>query len=85
MGTQNPNPSRPYTPESPLSSLHRATNAIDDLTLALSGFSRGTSPEPQVILACCCGSENCENLRAWRDFKTRVESRLTLSAGEFSG
>ncbi|KAJ3570040.1 hypothetical protein NP233_g4661 [Leucocoprinus birnbaumii] len=80
METQESTISRPPTPQSPLSSLYRASNTIDDLTLALSSFSRGGSPEPQVNLVCCCGIETCERLQAWHECKTRLESRLTLSA-----
>ncbi|KAF9444449.1 hypothetical protein P691DRAFT_677569 [Macrolepiota fuliginosa MF-IS2] len=81
MNTQEPIPSRPATPESPLTnSLYRATSTIDDLTLALSNFSRVPSPDPPVKINCCCGFEECENLQAWHELKSRLESRLTLSA-----
>ncbi|KXN84412.1 hypothetical protein AN958_12641 [Leucoagaricus sp. SymC.cos] len=80
MEAQDTTFSRPRTPESSLSSLCHATNTIDDLTLALSSFSRGTSPEPQINLICCCGREHCENLHAWHECKARLETRLTLSA-----
>jgi hypothetical protein len=76
--------SRPATPESYLSStLDHATSTIDDLTQALSNVSRVPSPEPALVLSCCCGKTAevpCENLRNWLGFKARLESRLTLSA-----
>ncbi|KIK64794.1 hypothetical protein GYMLUDRAFT_56777 [Collybiopsis luxurians FD-317 M1] len=73
--------SRPITPESPLtSSLDDITNTIDDLTLALNNFSRVPSPEPPTNLTCCCQREDCENFKAWQETKSRLESRLVLSA-----
>ncbi|EGO02250.1 hypothetical protein SERLA73DRAFT_71392 [Serpula lacrymans var. lacrymans S7.3] len=73
--------SRPATPDSPLaSSLYHATSTIDELTLALTNFSRVPSPEPQAILCCCCGKEDCENIKNWHAIKTKLESRLILSA-----
>ncbi|KAI0920845.1 hypothetical protein AcW1_004995 [Taiwanofungus camphoratus] len=73
--------SRPPTPDSPLSnSLRHATNTIDDLTLALTNFSRMSSPEPPNITTCCCGREECETSKAWLAFKAKMESRLVLSA-----
>ncbi|KAF9025859.1 hypothetical protein BDZ89DRAFT_1102188 [Hymenopellis radicata] len=59
--------SRPITPDSPL-------------TTALANFSRVPSPEPPSLLTCCCDRENCENMTAWLDMKSRLESRLILSA-----
>ena len=53
-------PSRPTTPGSP-SSLRDATATIDDLTLALSDFSRVHSPEPPDLTTCCCRKEDCED------------------------
>lgn len=73
--------SRPETPDSP-SSLRNATATIDDLTLALSDFSRAHSPEPPNVSTCCCGREDCETTQAWCAFKAKLESRLVLSAGE---
>ncbi|KAL0576958.1 hypothetical protein V5O48_005029 [Marasmius crinis-equi] len=70
-------------PDSPLtmtSSLEHATSTIDDLTLALANFSRLPSPDPLESLTCCCKREGCENLQAWHALKSRLESRLTLSA-----
>jgi len=79
------NGSRPATPESPLtSSLYDATNTIDDLTVALDNFSRVPSPESFHALSCCCGKEECENLKSWLELKSRLNSRLVLSAGVFS-
>ncbi|KIM36107.1 hypothetical protein M413DRAFT_449423 [Hebeloma cylindrosporum] len=72
---------RPMTPESPLTnSLYHATSTIDDLTTALANFSRVHSPEPLSSLTCCCGKEECENLKSWLDLKSRLDSRLVLSA-----
>ena len=74
---------RSATPDTPLtSSLYRATSTIDDLTLALTNFSRVPSPEPQRQICCCCGSEECEATKAWLALKSKLESRLVLSAGE---
>ena len=74
--------SRPTTPLSPLtSSLYHATSTIDDLTEALANFSRVPSPEPLEAVTCCCGLEDCENLKAWLELKARLGSRLILSAG----
>ncbi|KAF9067686.1 hypothetical protein BDP27DRAFT_1328526 [Rhodocollybia butyracea] len=73
--------SRPITPESPMNnSLDDLTNTIDDLTLALNNFSRVPSPEPPSLLTCCCQQEDCENLKAWQQIKSRMENRLILSA-----
>ena len=72
------------TPDSPLtmtSSLEHATSTIDDLTLALANFSRLPSPDPLSTVTCCCKREDCENVQAWHALKSRLESRLTLSAG----
>ncbi|OBZ70260.1 hypothetical protein A0H81_09758 [Grifola frondosa] len=72
---------RPLTPDSPLaSSLHRATSTIDQLTLALSNFSRIASPEPPNVSTCCCGRADCETSKVWGAFKAKLESRLVLSA-----
>ncbi|KAJ7248397.1 hypothetical protein C8J57DRAFT_1080252 [Mycena rebaudengoi] len=74
---------RPPTPDSPLTnrdSLYDATTTIDDLTQALENVSRVASPEPPALFFCCCGREDCENVQAWLGMKTRLESRLTLSA-----
>jgi len=83
MGTQDSIASRPLSPES-LSSLYRTSNTIDDLTLALSSFSPDTSQESQTNFNCCCATETCENLQSWYEYKIRLESKLTLSAGEYS-
>ena len=73
---------RPITPESPLeSSLYHATSTIDDLTTALANFSRVPSAEPPSTVACCRGKENWENLKSWLALKSRLASRLILSAG----
>ncbi|KAF9480191.1 hypothetical protein BDN70DRAFT_877945 [Pholiota conissans] len=73
--------SRPMTPLSPLTNnLHNATSTIDDLTAALANFSRVPSPDPLETLTCCCGKDDCENLKAWLELKSRLASRLVLSA-----
>ena len=73
----------PETPGSPRpNSLYHATTTIDDLTLALANVSRVPSPEPPTVLECCCGMEGCANRNAWLESKSRLESRLILSAGE---
>ncbi|KAG9317330.1 hypothetical protein JVU11DRAFT_1529 [Chiua virens] len=70
----------PTSLESPLAtSLDHATSTIDDLTLALTNFSRVPSPEPQQI-CCCCGNEDCEATKTWLGVKSKLESRLILSA-----
>ncbi|KAH7931341.1 hypothetical protein BV22DRAFT_998573 [Leucogyrophana mollusca] len=72
---------RPATPDSTFaSSLYHATSTIDDLTLALTNFSRVPSPEPDRTLCCCCGSEECETTKSWLASKAKLESRLILSA-----
>ncbi|THH31890.1 hypothetical protein EUX98_g2274 [Antrodiella citrinella] len=71
--------SRSSTPDSQRS-LRDATATIDDLTRALADFSRVRSPEPIEIATCCCGKEDCETSKAWAAFKTKLESRLVLSA-----
>ena len=74
---------RPATPESPLtSSLYHATSTMDDITTTLANFSRAPSPEPLSAVTCCCGKENCENLKSWLALKSRLGSRLILSAGK---
>jgi hypothetical protein len=75
-------PSRPHTPESPwTNSLQDASATVDDLTAALANFSRVPSPELTPFLTCCCEREDCENHQAWLAFKSKLESRLILSAG----
>ncbi|KAF8843120.1 hypothetical protein BDN67DRAFT_979080 [Paxillus ammoniavirescens] len=72
---------RPATPDSTIaSSLYHATSTIDDLTLALTSFSRVPSPEPQRQICCCCGNEDCEATKSWIALKSKLESRLILSA-----
>ncbi|KAG6877668.1 hypothetical protein C0993_005167 [Termitomyces sp. T159_Od127] len=60
--------------------LQNAGSTIDGLTLALANFSRVPSPEPDRILTCCCGREDCEKAKAWSELKAQLESRLILSA-----
>jgi hypothetical protein len=75
----------PPTSSSPRpGSLYHATTTVDDLTLALTNYSRVPSPEPPPPLTCCCGSEDCEYTKGWLEFKSKLESRLILSAGVFS-
>jgi hypothetical protein len=62
-------------------SLYHATTTVDDLTIALTNYSRVPSPEPRQPLTCCCGSEDCECTKGWLAFKSKLESRLILSAG----
>ncbi|KAL4081515.1 hypothetical protein V8B97DRAFT_1863528 [Scleroderma yunnanense] len=72
---------RPATPDLVLaSSLHQATSPIDDLTLALTNFSRVPSPEPLHTVSCCCGDEDCETTKNWLALKSKLESRLILCA-----
>ncbi|TCD61395.1 hypothetical protein EIP91_008516 [Steccherinum ochraceum] len=71
--------SRSSTPDSQ-SSLRDATATIDDLTRALADFSRVRSPEPIEVATCCCEKEDCEASKAWAVYKTKLESRLVLSA-----
>ena len=71
------NHNRPDTPES----LYHVTSTIDDITMALANFSRVPSPEPPSAVVCCCRKENCENLKSWLALKSRLGSRLILSAG----
>ncbi|TFK43926.1 hypothetical protein BDQ12DRAFT_643723 [Crucibulum laeve] len=81
MDGQETSHPRPATPESPMtSSFYHASSTIDELTLALANFSRVPSPELPSILTCCCRKEDCENLTSWLTMKSRLESRLTLSA-----
>lgn len=72
---------RPDTPQSPsANSLYDATTTIDDITTALANFSRVPSPEPPSAIVCCCRKEDCENLKSWLTLKSRLGSRLVLSA-----
>jgi hypothetical protein len=70
-------PSSPTTP-----SLYRANASVDELTSALEGFSRAQTPELPTALACCGRHyvSECEHLQAWLAVKTKLESRLILSA-----
>ncbi|KAF8872758.1 hypothetical protein BD779DRAFT_1571794 [Infundibulicybe gibba] len=61
-------------------SLHHATATIDDLTIALANFSRVPSPEPPSLSICCCDREECQHTKDWLNLKSRLESRLILSA-----
>lgn len=74
--------SSPTTPETPLTnSLRIATSTVNDLTTAIANFSRIPSPEPSAALGCCCKQEECDNAKSWLALKSRLESRLILSAG----
>jgi hypothetical protein len=78
----SPSQTRPHTPESSFTgSLQDASATIDDLTLALANFSRAPSPHIPMLSSCCCGRDECENHQAWMAFKSKLESRLILSAG----
>ncbi|KAF8592253.1 hypothetical protein K439DRAFT_1524670 [Ramaria rubella] len=72
--------SRASTPESPRadSPLARAATTINDLTLALSNFSRAPTPDPPIT--CCCHTPDCDATTAWAAFRAKLESRLVLSA-----
>ncbi|KAF8645505.1 hypothetical protein AX16_007790 [Volvariella volvacea WC 439] len=73
-------PMTPLSPETPLTqSLHIATSTMDELTLALTNFSHADPPSAFSI-TCCCNKEDCPNLTAWLAVKSRLESRLILSA-----
>lgn len=77
--------SRSTSPDSTLaSSLFDATANIDDLTNTLANFSRVATPEPAAALTCCCARDDCEHLKAWQGLKSKLESRLILSAGASS-
>ncbi|KAA1466680.1 hypothetical protein DENSPDRAFT_49152 [Dentipellis sp. KUC8613] len=79
--SRNDSPSRPTTPDSPMtSSLYDATSAIDELTRSLADSSRVSTPEEPSALRCCCGRDECEHTQAWRALKAKLESRLVLSA-----
>jgi hypothetical protein len=85
MAAQGTEPrTRSVTPESTLtSSFYRATTTMDELTLALQNFSRLPSPSPEfpTTLVCCCRKEDCETSKSWSSLKSKLESRLILSAG----
>lgn len=63
------------------SSLLRATSTVDALTAALAETSRAQTPELPDALRCCCARPDCVNLRGWLRAKSKLESRLVLSAG----
>ncbi|KAI0040645.1 hypothetical protein FA95DRAFT_1527426 [Auriscalpium vulgare] len=71
---------RSSSPASPSRSLYDATTAIDDLTRSLADFSRVATPEPLNDTGCCCSSEDCAYTKAWVAVKSKLESRLVLSA-----
>jgi chromosome segregation ATPase len=48
--------------------------------VALANFSRVPSPELTPELPCCCLRADCEHTKAWSSFKSKLESRLILSA-----
>ncbi|KAI0320214.1 hypothetical protein OF83DRAFT_1169499 [Amylostereum chailletii] len=76
-----PSASRSTTPGSPSrSSLYDATNAIDDLTRSFANFSRVATPEPPGEDHTCSGRDDCDYTKAWLAVKSKLESRLVLSA-----
>ncbi|KAF9498649.1 hypothetical protein BDN71DRAFT_1481051 [Pleurotus eryngii] len=62
------------------SSLAHATSTIDELTVALTNYSRLSSPELEYFATCCCGRKECANTKSWAAFKSALENRLILSA-----
>ena len=70
-------------PSSPSSrSYLDATSAIDDLTRSLTDYSRVSTPEPPSHASdCSCNTDDSEYTKAWMALKTKLESRLVLSAG----
>ena len=67
-------PSTP-PPDSPSrNSLYVATANVEDLARSLHGFSRASTPEP-------VDGVDPEYTRAWLAVKSKLESRLVLSAG----
>ncbi|TFK24728.1 hypothetical protein FA15DRAFT_756382 [Coprinopsis marcescibilis] len=77
--------SRPSTPGSPSSPMERSfdlsSSTIDELTSVLGDLNRVPSPGPTThALTCCCGKDDCQNTTSWSELKTKLESRLILSA-----
>ncbi|KAF8524570.1 hypothetical protein BU17DRAFT_63137 [Hysterangium stoloniferum] len=72
--------SRSASPATTTASDHHANKTIDDLTLALSNFSKTRAPTPDAHIACCCRRRECPSLVAWSDVRAKLESRLVLSA-----
>lgn len=70
-------------PSSPSSrSYLDASSAIDDLTRSLTDYSRVSTPEPPSHASdCSCNTNDSEYTKAWMAVKTKLESRLVLSAG----
>ncbi|KDQ29558.1 hypothetical protein PLEOSDRAFT_1064358 [Pleurotus ostreatus PC15] len=62
------------------STLSHATSTIDELTVALTNYSRLPSPELEYFATCCCGRKDCANTKSWAAFKSALENRLILSA-----
>jgi hypothetical protein len=69
-------------PSSPSSrSYLDASSAIDDLTRSLTDYSRVSTPEPPPHASGCnCNTDDSEYTKAWMAVKTKLESRLVLSA-----
>ncbi|KAI9467291.1 hypothetical protein BJY52DRAFT_1220021 [Lactarius psammicola] len=69
-------------PSSPLSrSFIDASSAIDDLTHSLTDYSRVSTPEPPTHASGCnCNTDDTEYTKAWMAVKTKLETRLVLSA-----
>lgn len=71
---------------SPHIKLQRASATIDEITKALSEFSRSTAPEPLHVPVCsCCDADNCETKLAWGRDRVELVDRLVLSAGKVAG
>lgn len=70
-------------PSSPSSrSFLDASSAIDDLTHSLTDYSRVSTPEPPSHASGCnCNTNDSEYTKAWMAVKTKLETRLVLSAG----
>ncbi|KAG2013038.1 hypothetical protein CC2G_009975 [Coprinopsis cinerea AmutBmut pab1-1] len=75
----------PVSPESPTSPMTRSfdlsSSTIDELTSVLTDLNRAPSPAPsEHPPRCCCGQDDCENTVSWLDLRTKLETRLILSA-----
>ncbi|KAL4264045.1 hypothetical protein AB1N83_005191 [Pleurotus pulmonarius] len=71
---------RQPTQSSSSTTLSHATSTIDELTVALTNYSRLPSPELEYFATCCCGRKECANTKSWTAFKSALENRLILSA-----
>lgn len=77
---------RPGSPDSPLSPMGRnfdlSSSTIDELTSVLNDLNRAPASLDTHGLTCCCGKDACQNTLAWLDIKSKLETRLILSAGK---